>query len=122
MSIDKKQYLFEAKLNQQLNRANMDTCKKLCKLCPEYESAYIWIRKEAIENSLQVKGKDDDKDKELVKAFNDTTVSDEDFGKMLSEARKNNQVFSMFAKKVRKIGEKEKDVDPRKKVELSCVA
>jgi tetratricopeptide (TPR) repeat protein len=122
MPIDKKQYLFEAKLNQQLGRANMDICKRLCKLCHEYVPAYVWIRKEAIQNNLQLQIKDDDKDKELVAVFNNTYVSDADFAKMLSDAKGNGVIYSAFIKKVRKIGEKDEKIDPKQKVELSCAA
>lgn len=122
MPIDKKQYLFEAKLNQQLGRANMDICKRLCKLCPEYIQAYVWIRKEAISNNLQLQSKEDDKDIELVTAFNNTSVSEADFVKTLTEAKENIVIYSTFAKKVRRIGEKEEKIDPKQKVELSFAA
>ena len=122
MPIDKKQYLFEARLNQQMGRANMDICKRLSKLCPEYIPAYVWIRKEALENNLQLQGKEDDKDKELVAAFNDATLSDADFEKMLSDAKRNSVIYSTFTKKIRKIGEKDEKIDPKQKVELSVTA
>ena len=122
MPIDKKQYLFEAKLNQQLGRANMDICKRLCKLCPEYVPAYVWIRKEAFGSNLQLQSKEDDKDKELVAAFNNTSMSDADFVKMLSDAKEDSVMYSAFTKKVRKIGEKDEKIDPRQKVELSFAA
>ena len=120
--IDKKQYLFEAKLNQQLGRANMDICKRLCKLCPEYVPAYVWIRKEALSNNLQLQSKEDDKDKALVAAFNNTLVSDADFVRMLSDAKGDSVMYSAFTKKVHKIGEKDEKIDPKQKIELSCAA
>lgn len=122
MPIDKKQYLFEAKLNQQLGRANMDICKRLCKLCPEYVPAYVWIRKEAMNNNLQLQSKDDGKDNALITAFNNASVSDTDFAKTLTEAKENIVIYSTFAKKVRRIGEKEEKIDPKQKVELSFAA
>ena len=120
--IDKKQYLFEAKLNRRLDRANMDICKRLCKLCPEYVPSYVWIREEAMGNNLQLQSKDDDKDNELVAAFNNASVSDTDFAKTLTEAKENIVIYSTFAKKVRRIGEKEEKIDPKQKVELSFAA
>lgn len=120
--IDKKQYLFEVKLNQQLGRSNMDICKRLCKLCPEYIQSYVWIRKEAIQNNLQLQNKEDDKDNELVTAFNNTSISDADFVKLLSDAKENSVIYSAFTKKVRKIGEKEEKIDPKQKVELPYAA
>lgn len=44
MAIDKKQYLFEAQLNPHLGTSNIDTCKRLMKLCPEYQGAQILLR------------------------------------------------------------------------------
>jgi hypothetical protein len=41
IAIDKKQYLFEAELNVELGNPNIDNCKQLLKLCPEYIPAYI---------------------------------------------------------------------------------
>lgn len=120
--IDKKQYLFEAKLNQQLGRANMDICKRLSKLCPEYIPAYVWIRKEAIGNNLQLQSKGDGKDIALVTAFNNISLSDVDFTKALTEAQSDEVAYSVFTKKVRRIGEKEEKIDPRQKVELSFAA
>lgn len=122
VSIDKKQYLFEAKLNQRLGRANMDICKRLSKLCPEYIPAYVWIRKEAIGNNLQLQSKGDGKDIALVTAFNNTSLSDVDFTKALTEAQSDEVAYSVFTKKVRRIGEKEEKIDPRQKVELSFAA
>lgn len=120
--IDKKQYLFEAKLNQQLGRANMDICKRLSKLCPEYIPAYVWIRKEAIGNNLQLQSKGDSKDIALVTAFNNASLSDVDFAKALTEAQSDEVAYSAFTKKVRRIGEKEKKIDPKQKVELLFAA
>lgn len=122
MVADPKQYLFEAKLNIQLGKPNMDTCKRLCKLCSEYTPAFIWIRKEAHGNNIQLNCKDDDKDKDLVEAFNNAAVSDNDFEGMLLNAKKDIQMYSTFAKRVRRIGEKDEKVDPRKKVELLSAA
>ncbi|MCR5193847.1 MAG: hypothetical protein K6D59_11165 [Bacteroidales bacterium] len=122
MPIDKKQYLFEAKLSQQLGRANMDICKRLCKLCPEYVPAYVWIRREALSSNLQLQIKEDGKDKELVAAFNNTSVSDANFLKLLSDAKGDSVKYSAFTKKVRKIGEMNEKIDPKQKVELSCAA
>lgn len=122
ISIDKKQYFFEAQLNQKLNRSNMDTCKRLCKICPECILAYIWIRNEAIKQNLLLKGKDGETDKELVDSFNKISVSDKDFMKLLSEARKDRRVLSVFSKKVCKVGEMNDIAGLRKKIVLSCAA
>ena len=105
--IDKKLLLFQAKLNDQLGQSNMDTCKFLCKLCPDYIPAYVMIRKEALKRHFLLAIKDDDTDKEILNAFNNISISDEEFEKMLSDAAKNSIGFRVFKKRVRKIGEKE---------------
>ena len=100
----------------------MDICKRLSKLCPEYIPAYVWIRKEAIGNNLQLQSKDDGKDNALITAFNNASVSDVDFAKALTEAQSDEVAYSVFTKKVRRIGEKEEKIDPKQKVELSFAA
>ena len=122
ISIDKKQYFFEAQLNQKLNRSNMEICKRLCKICPECIPAYIWIRNEAIKQNLLLEGKEGETDKKLVDSFNNISVSDNDFMKLLSDARKDSRSLSMFSKKVCKLEEMKETAGLRKKIVLSCAA
>ena len=94
--VDKKQYLFEAELNAQLGISNIDTCKQLLKICPEYIPAYMMLRKEALELGLVIE-QDDDEENALITAFNDTTVSGDDFKAMLEKADKNSPSFKLFS-------------------------
>ena len=103
MAIDKKQYLFEAELNEQLGNPNMETCKHLVKLAPAYLPAYLMMRMEALANNLAVEMDEDDEENRLVSAFNDATVSNDDFKAMLNEAEKGSLTFRVFSRKVRKI-------------------
>ena len=59
------------------------------------------------------------KDKELSEAFNNKDVPDKKFEKMLVKSKEDYSVFSVFSKKVRRIGEAEEKIDVRKKIELS---
>lgn len=100
--VDMKQYLFEAELNEQLGNPNIDTCQHLIKLAPKYLPAYLMIRKEAIVNKMTI-AMGEEENNELVKAFNDTKVSDDDFMKMLEESGFESFMFRQFSLKVRKI-------------------
>ena len=105
--VDKKQYLFEAELNAQLGISNIDTCKQLLKICPEYIPANMMLRREALELGLVIKQDDDDEDEEnaLITAFNDTTVSDDDFKAMLEKADKTSPLFKHFSSNAKKISD-----------------
>lgn len=105
--VDKKQYLFEAELNAQLGISNIDTCKQLLKICPEYIPAYMMLRREALELGLVIKQDDDDEDEEnaLITAFNDTTVLDDDFKAMLEKADKTSPLFKHFSSNAKKISD-----------------
>lgn len=103
VAIDKKQYLFEAELNEQLGRTNLDTCKQLLKLCPEYLPAYVMLRKDALSEGLALEVLEGEDENALVSAFNNEAVSDDDFKKMLYEADKTSVTFKLFALRARKI-------------------
>ena len=102
---DKKQYLFEAKLNALLGNNNINTCKQLLKLCPEYFSAYVMLRNEAMKKGLVIKHDEEEEENELISAFNNTTVSAEDFKAMLEQSDKNSQSFLYFAINAKKISD-----------------
>jgi len=103
IAIDKKHYLFEAELNEQLGNPNFDACKHLLKFAPDYLPAYLMMRKEAIENNLTIKMNEDEEENTLVSAFNDTSVSTNDFEAMLNETGKISQTFKVFSREVQKI-------------------
>lgn len=84
MPVDKKQYLFEMKLNEKLGRPNIDTCRKLVRLCPQYVDAYVIMRREAQESDVSVETSDDE-DNTIINAFNDKMMSEEKFRKLLVE-------------------------------------
>ena len=103
ISIDKKQYLFEAELNAELGNTNIDTCKQLLKLCPEYIPAYIMLRREVIKEEIVIEQDEEDEESPLISAFNDTAVSDNDFKEMLEESDVTSPTFKQFAVKAKNI-------------------
>ena len=103
IAIDKKQYLFEAQLNQKLGYSNIETCRHLVKLCSEYLPAYMMIRKEALAGNLHVEMDEEEEGNAFVVAFNDKAVSDSDFEKIIKEADKNSTEFQIFSRRVRRI-------------------
>ena len=103
ITIDKKQYLFEAELNEELGNPNIDTCKQLLKLCPEYIHTYIMLRREVIKEEFVIEQDDEDEENPLISAFNDTAVSEGDFKEMLDESDMASPTFKQFAIKAKNI-------------------
>ena len=103
IAIDKKQYLFEAELNAELGNPNIDNCKQLLKLCPEYIPAYIMLRREVIKEEIVIEQDEEDEENPLISAFNDTTVSDDDFKEMLEVSDTTSPTFKQFAIKAKNI-------------------
>ena len=74
--------LIEARINEKIGNSNMSICKKLIKICPECLKAYVMLRTEAMKNGKALETTDDaesDENEQLVVAFNDAEVSDEEF-------------------------------------------
>jgi hypothetical protein len=103
ITIDKKQYLFEAELNAELGNPSIDTCKQLLKLCPEYIPAYIMLRREVIKEEIVIEQDEEDEESPLISAFNDTAVSDDDFKEMLEKSDMTSPIFKQFAIKTKNI-------------------
>lgn len=101
--VDMKQYLFVAELNDKISKPNISTCKRLLKLVPGYLPAFSMIRKEALANGITIERDEAEDENDLVNAFNDATVSDDDFKKMLENSDRNTALFRQFSQKVRKI-------------------
>ena len=104
MPADKKQYLFEMKLNEKLGKSNIETCKHLMSRCPEYLPAYSVMRKEALSNNMMIEIGEEEENM-LVLAFNDNEVSAEEFEQKMKEANVNSVEFRLFSRRVRKIKE-----------------
>ena len=80
----------------------MTICKKLIKICPECLKAYVMLRTEALKNGKALETTDDaenDENEQLVVAFNDTEVSDEEFEQMLEEEQ-GSRAFARLGRRV----------------------
>lgn len=106
VAIDKKQYLFEARLNKALGNSVIDSCRHLVKLCPQYVPTYLMMREESMANGCQITVEEEEDENALVTAFNDNNISSVDFEKKLEEADKNSFEFKLFSRKVRNIENK----------------
>ena len=103
--IDKKQLLLEAKINTQIGNSNMTICKKLIKICPECLKAYVMLRTESLKNGKALETTDDaenDENEQLVVAFNDKDVSDEEFEQMLVEEQ-GSRAFARLGRRVARL-------------------
>ena len=102
---DKNQLLLEAKINTQIGNSNMSICKKLVKICPECLKAYVMLRTEALKNGKALETTDDaesDENEQLVVAFNDAEVPDEEFEQMLEESQ-GSRAFARLGRRVARL-------------------
>ena len=86
-AIDKKLLLFEARVNERIGNSILAICQQLIKLCPEYIVGYLMVRNEARRLEMHLTFSESDENIELAVAFENGNVSDEDFCKMLSNAK-----------------------------------
>jgi hypothetical protein len=80
-AIDKKLLFFEAKVNERMGNSVIPFAKQLISLCPEFLSSYIMIRKEV--ETIVFNPEEEHTD--MLKAFVDKNVSNQDFLKMLKQ-------------------------------------
>lgn len=97
--IDNKQSLFEAMVYDKVGNANVEILKKLLKRCPECVRAYTLLRKNAQKQNLQLEL---DEKNELIEAFNDKNVSEDEFFCLLHKANKKVKAFETFKKCIKK--------------------
>ena len=100
--VDKKQLLFEAKTNEYVGNSNIAICKKLIKICPECLDAYVILRREVLKKDIPLKYEDGDH-AELIIAFNDSSIKDEGFKKLLSDTGLNEKAFMSLRRKIRTV-------------------
>ena len=105
-SIDNKLYLFEAKLNDKIGNSNIAICKKLIKNCPECLKAFILLRKNLVKENLSLEIAEDEVNVELVAAFNNQDINEDDFLKMLEESDLKSKDFLKLQRKASKFNVK----------------
>lgn len=92
-AIDKKMLLFEACINEKIGNPNMPVCLKLIKICPESMDALVLCRREAQRIRKSIGVEESEENTALVLAFNDVSISDEKFSKLLSRTDRTSREF-----------------------------
>ena len=101
-AIDKKLLLFEARVNERMGNSILAISQQLIKLCPEYIGSYLMVRNEARRLEMHLTFSESDENIEFATAFENGNVSDEDFCKMLSNA-KDRKSLSMLQRLINKL-------------------
>ena len=102
-TIDMKQLLLEARINERLGNSNMAICKRLIKICPECLSAYVMLRAEALKNGKALPTTEEsetDENEKLVMAFNNTDLTEKAFEQMLSASPQESKAFTRLGRKI----------------------
>ena len=84
-AIDKKLLLFEARVNERIGNSILPFAKQLISLCPEFISSYIMIREEVKASGVEIFFDPEEEHTDMLKAFVDTNISNQDFLKMLKQ-------------------------------------
>lgn len=100
---DKKQYLFEARLNEQIGNSNIVICKRLIKLCPECIAAYTMLRNGSLKENKFIEVEDEEENASLILAFNNSGIDSETFEAMLLDSNKTSKEFQKLKRRVAKI-------------------
>ena len=102
-AIDKKQYLFEAKVNDKIGNPNIALCKKLIRICPECLTAYSLIRKEMIRESKKIQNDSAENELMLIQKFNDSSVSEKEFYSILKGCKQSTEEFKCLKRSIFKL-------------------
>lgn len=107
ITVDMKQYLFEARVNEMLGNSNVMTCKNLVKLCPECIEAYLILRREIHDKCLCFtieSDVDETDDMYLIEAFNNISLDESGFKNLLhAEIESRSRAFYIFKKRIQRI-------------------
>ena len=100
---DKKQYLFEARLNEHIGNSNIAICKRLIKLCPECIVAYTMLRNGALKENKFIEVEDEEENVSLILAFNNPNIDSETFEAMILDSSKSSKEFQKLKRRIAKI-------------------
>lgn len=104
MGVDKKQYLFEAKVNDKIGNQNLAVCKRLIRLCPTCLDAYLLLRRDYQQYGPEIEVKETDEDVALVGAFIEPFVREVEFVNLLMAEKENNsKAFHKFSRRLQKL-------------------
>lgn len=86
-AVDMKQLFFEAKNNEQIGNSNRNIYKQLIKMCPDYISAYIMLRREVLKKEIinEVESDEETAATRLIRSFYDVTMLENSFVKLLED-------------------------------------
>lgn len=101
-AVDKKQYLFEAKVNDKLKQPNIKLCKKLIKLCPECLIAYSLIRNDVHRMGKVIEPAHEYLTSIFFKKFNNVDVEERDFLALLKRTKQSSEAFKSFRRAIMK--------------------
>lgn len=101
-AVDKKQYLFEAKVNDKLKQSNIKLCKKLIKLCPECLIAYSLIRNDVHRMGKVIEPVHEYLTSIFFKKFNNVDVEERDFLALLKRTKQSSEAFKSFRRAIMK--------------------
>ena len=93
-AIDKKLLLLEAKVNEKLGNPNIELCKKLLKICPEYINAYGFIRNSYEIEKLSIS--EDEISNPIIDAFINKEVNNDEFIDILKTIDRQSSEYKEF--------------------------
>ena len=103
-AIDKKLLLFEARVNDSIGNPNISICKQLIDICPECLDAYCLLRKDVVNKySKTLEVSEDEEDTGLVVSFNDPSVTETKFRKMLTKVNPSNKGYIKLRRRISRI-------------------
>lgn len=101
-AVDKKQLLFEARINEKISNPNISVCKQLIKLCPECCDAYIIIRRELFRKEIMPECETEEVDN-LISSFTNPSITDQEFEKKLRQEKVGSQLFTKLRRLLSKL-------------------
>ena len=84
-AIDKKLFLFEARVNERIGNSVIPFAKQLISLCPKFLSSYTMIRKEIKASGVEIAFNPEEEHTDMLKVFIDKNISNQEFQRMLKQ-------------------------------------
>lgn len=101
-AVDKKQLLFEARINEKISNPNISVCKQLIKLCPECCDAYNIIRRELFRKEMMPECETEEVNN-LFTFFSNPTITDQEFEEILRQEKVGSQIFTRLRRLLSKL-------------------
>ena len=101
-AVDKKQLLFEARINDKIGNPNISVCKQLIKLCPDCHDAYVIMRRELFRRNMMPEYSVDEVDN-IITSFANAAISDIEFAEVLKRKCIGNQDYTKLRRFIGKL-------------------